>query len=177
MMLFDQINELWERSSDLGDWIGRDTAGLIYGKGQEMQLERLRAIEEWFRAEYGEGPYIRVAGSHFSKSVELPVALFRFHWCGRTIYVFFRDNYYNWMVVVVSSHPLHLKAHPEKSFLSEESPSYFEGINRLVPEEAFQRYVEGCRVFSADLGANFKKPENFFRMLANYLMASAPAAN
>ena len=98
----DKLNELWESGTEVQSW-GDGTnpnEDLIYRSGHTYQVKSIQAIAHL------SGTEVRVVGEHTSKSVGLPVAMFRLEYSDELAYVFMRDNFYDIKLVVQSSAPV-----------------------------------------------------------------------
>jgi hypothetical protein len=103
MSPIDKARELWEQGTDPQEWGEATTPSetLIYKAGHPRQVQDLYAISHLL------GIPVKIAGSHTSKSVGLPVGIFRADiWTEEEVFMFTRDNFHDLKVVVVSSCPI-----------------------------------------------------------------------
>lgn len=95
---------VWEAASAPEVWAAEANPepNLLWRAGLPRQIKDLLAISHLV------GAPVRVAGHHTSKSVELPIGLFRVDYLGQAFYVFTRDNFYDVKAVVVASWPVEI---------------------------------------------------------------------
>lgn len=99
----DKARELWRRGQDPQEWAEKSAPEetLVYRRGHPRQIKDLHAIGHVLDLR------VKVAGSHRSKSVDLPVGVFRVEVIGsEEAFMFTRDNFHDLKVVVVSSCPI-----------------------------------------------------------------------
>ncbi len=204
--ILEKTRQIWAEARDPQEW-GGETApddDLIWKAGHPRQVKDLYSVGHLA------GLPVRVAGSHRSKSVGLPVGIFRADiWKEEEVYFFTRDNFHDLKLVVVSSCPLEgleygdvhrqmtsgelfeekmssynyskpkdgreppsgwdpslydddrwfdkwchdslLRIDGEIYRCSSTFPGYYEGIDDLLPREAFVRYEKGRRVFCTEI--------------------------
>jgi hypothetical protein len=98
-----EIAAIWDASPTPEQWAASNQPSdtLLWKDGLPRQVKDMLAIGHLVSAD------VRVAGYHTSKSVRLPVGLFKFDVYGEeTVYVFTRDNFHDVKAVVISSCPL-----------------------------------------------------------------------
>jgi hypothetical protein len=98
-----EIATIWDASPTPEQWAASNQPSdtLLWKDGLPRQVKDLLAIGHLVNVP------VRVAGYHTSKSVRLPVGLFRLEVYGEeTVYFFTRNNFYNVKAVVISSCPL-----------------------------------------------------------------------
>jgi hypothetical protein len=104
----EQMMQLWVTAGQLArnprEWgeATRPADSLIYKEGHPGQVRDLEAFAHLL------GMEARVAGSHRSKSVELPVGMFHGIVEGEKVFFLTRDNFHDLKLVVVSSCPIDL---------------------------------------------------------------------
>ena len=94
--------DLWEGAPTPELWGASSTPdeNLLWKKGHPRQVKDLLALSHLL-----DFP-VRIVGFHTSKSVRLPVGMFRLDVGEETAWVFTRDNFYDLKVAVVSSCPI-----------------------------------------------------------------------
>jgi hypothetical protein len=96
---------LWDQGRAPAEWAGNTEPNekLIWRPGHPHQVNDLFAIGHLLDLE------VRVIGQHWSKSVGLPVGMFRaLVWGEETVYFITRDNFHDLKLVVSSSCPIHI---------------------------------------------------------------------
>jgi len=118
---------MWERGQDPHEWAGATVPdkNLIWKAGHPEQVKDLLAIGHLL------GRPVRIVGQHRSKSVGLPVGMFRADmWDEEVVYFVTRDNFHDLKLVVAASSPInvpydvvHRHTTPEE-FAAEKQLSY-----------------------------------------------------
>lgn len=104
MRRFTEIaRDQWENGTDAQDWGDATTPdeSLLWKEGHPRQVKDLLAMGHLL------GLPVKVVGTHRSKSVGLPVGLFRAEvGTEETIYMYTRDNFYDLKLVVLATCPI-----------------------------------------------------------------------
>ena len=211
--LIRNMEDLWRRGQDPAEWGDRTKPrpSLIWKDGHPSQT-LVAEVKNLLAMGHLLDMPVKVVASHRSKSVELPVGMFRVEvWGDETVYMFTRDNFHDLKITVVSTCPIkalpyHLvhtlwtkeryeeekrrsfeycRPNPEKNFKGSHdwdpakyetdewydswsggtllrhegkifrcgsvSSCYYEGIERVLPEEVFQRYEYGRQQFAIEV--------------------------
>lgn len=165
----DRARQLWEAGSDPAAW-GEET---IPSDSLIWKAEHPRQVQDLYSIGHLLGLPVKVVGSHTSKSVELPVGLFRAKVVNEEeVFLFVRNNFHDLKVVVVSTCPIEdarysvLHQHwtqAGETLLRHEGDiyccgstfaGYYQGIDDLLPKETFVRYEHGRRCFSVQVPGN-----------------------
>ena len=96
----NDLDKLWDNGSHIVAWTEATTPDddLIYKEGHPSQSQSLLAVECLLDLT------CRIVGDHLSKSVRLPVAMFKANiYNEETVYFFTRDNFHDLKLVVVSA--------------------------------------------------------------------------
>lgn len=105
MSNIDNMETLWKDGKDPQEW-GDDTTPkdtLIWKSGHPSQVKDLLAIGHLLDLP------ARVVGSHTSKSVGLPVGMFRADiWAEERVYFLTRNNFHDLKLVVIASCPINI---------------------------------------------------------------------
>ena len=96
------LQRMWEEGTRPTVWGGatKPDDDLLWGDGHSGQIRDLISMEQLL------GMPVRVVGTHRSKSVELPVAMFQLN--KGSVHFFVRDNFYDLKLVVVSEVPIEM---------------------------------------------------------------------
>ena len=134
MDTYEAAHKAWRNACALRQWpIGTSPAAA-------EQVDDIAALAHLI------GAQAAVAGTHTSTSITLPVAIYRVQHYERFMYMLTRDNFYDRKVTVVALRPIELglyTVHDEYV-----AACYCEGIERLLPREAFVPYTLGASVFT-----------------------------
>ncbi len=113
----DQFQKMWEHGEDVHQWGGANTPSetLLWKNGFPRQLKDMLAIGHLL-----ELPAL-IVGTHTSKSVSLPVTMFRANILGEeVVYFVVRDNFHDLKLVVGSSMPVIMPYSTVHKLLTEE---------------------------------------------------------
>jgi len=131
---------LWDNGQSIVDWAQEHTPddNLIWKGGHATQARALLSVECLM------GMECRIIGKHTSKSVGLPVAIFKEDVCmEEKVYFITRDNFHDLKMVVLSSCPIEV--------------DYEVLYRRMTPEQLVQER-EGCREYRKG-GRNYNETD------------------
>lgn len=135
-----EMQSLWAKGRSVEAWADATTPDetLIWGSGHPSQAQKLLALSCLLGLE------CRIIGAHRSKSVGLPVAMFKAEiWGEEEIYFVTRDNFHDLKLVVGSSFPLDLPLDVVHAAMTEEeldaqkkrSYEYSKGFDDFDPSD------------------------------------------